>query len=90
MNKKPKDRTVKNRLQLLHQYYNYTGFYTFVWQAVKNAFPYIIAIVIALFALNHFFDIEEALIKLTEILPSYGVLSFFFVSWVLYCHYLFP
>ena len=80
MNKKPKDRTVKNRLHLLHQYYNYTGFYTFVWQAVKNAFPYIVAIVIALFALNHFFNIEAGLIKLTEILPSYGVLSFFFVS----------
>ncbi|WP_396601070.1 YqaA family protein [Algibacter sp. R77976] len=70
----------KSRLQLLHQYYNYTGFYTFVWQAVKKALPYIIAIVIAIYTVNHFFNINEGLIHLTEILPAYGVLSFFFVS----------
>ncbi|SFD39264.1 YqaA family protein [Algibacter pectinivorans] len=80
MKPEPKDKTQKSRLQLLHQYYKYTGFYTFVWDAVKKSFPYIIAIVIALYALNYFFDINEALVRLTEILPAYGVLSFFFVS----------
>ena len=80
MKKKSKQKIAKSRLQLLHQYYNYTGFYSFVWEAVKKAMPYIIAIVIAIYTLNHFFNINEALIRLTEILPSYGVLSFFFVS----------
>lgn len=80
MNSNPEQKTKKTRLQLLHQYYSYTGFYTFVWQAVKSAFPYIIALIIAVYAVNHFFNINEALIRLTEILPSYGVLSFFFVS----------
>lgn len=80
MKQKSKQKTAKSRLQLLHQYYNYTGFYTFVWQAVKKALPYIIGIVLAVYTLNHFFNIESGLIKLTEILPSYGVLSFFFVS----------
>ena len=80
MKEKSKPKSAKSRLQLLHQYYNYTGFYTFVWQAVKNALPYVIAIIALLFTLNHFFNINEALVKLTEILPSYGVLSFFFVS----------
>ncbi|MEW4924439.1 VTT domain-containing protein [Algibacter sp. 2305UL17-15] len=80
MKPKQKPNPGKSRLQLLHQYYSYTGFYKFVWQAVKKALPYIIGIVIAIYAVNHFFDINAALTRLTEILPSYGVLSFFFVS----------
>lgn len=79
---KPRTRTKsgKSRLQLLHQYYAYTGFYAFVWQAVRKALPYIVAIILAIYAINHFFDISGALTRLTEILPKYGVLSFFFVS----------
>ena len=80
MKQKSKQKPAKSRLQLLHQYYNYTGFYTFVWNAVKKALPYIVAIVVVLFSINHFYDINAALVRLTEILPSYGVLSFFFVS----------
>lgn len=80
---KPKPRTKsseKSRLLLLHQYYNYTGFYSFVWQAVTKSLPYIIGIVALVYTVNHFFDINKALVHLTEILPAYGVLSFFFVS----------
>ncbi|MFD1613872.1 YqaA family protein [Gelatiniphilus marinus] len=77
---KQKSKVGKSRLKLLHQYYTYTGFYTFVWQAVKKALPYIIALVIAVYTINHFFNINEALTRLTEILPVFGVLSFFFVS----------
>ncbi|GAL67130.1 YqaA family protein [Jejuia pallidilutea] len=80
MKQKSKTKSGKSRLKLLHQYYSYTGFYSFVWQAVKNALPYIIGAILAIYAINHFFDINAALIKLTELLPSYGVLSFFFVS----------
>ena len=80
MKPKPKSKVGKSKLQLLHQYYSYTGFYTFVWQAVKKALPYIIAIVILIYTVNHFFNINKALTHLTEILPAYGVLSFFFVS----------
>ncbi len=80
MKPKPKTKNEKSRLKLLHQYYSYTGFYKFVWQAVKKALPYIIAIVIAIYAVNYFFDINKALVKLTEVLPVYGVLLFFFVS----------
>jgi len=80
MKQKPEHKVKKSRLQLLHQYYSYTGFYTFVWDAVKKTLPYIIAIVVAVYAVNHYFNINEALVRLTEILPSYGVLTFFFVS----------
>ena len=77
---KPKSKVEKSRLQLLHQYYSYTGFYKFVWNAVKKASPYIFGIVGVVYVINYFFDINEALTHLTEILPAYGVLSFFFVS----------
>lgn len=79
---KPKNntKTEKKRWKLLHQYYSYTGFYSFVWQAVKKALPFIILIVAAIFVVNHYYDINAALVQLTEILPVYGVLAFFFAS----------
>ncbi|MEC3908100.1 VTT domain-containing protein [Tamlana sp. 2201CG12-4] len=80
MKPRVKTKSSKSRIHLLHQYYCYTGFYTFVWQAVKKALPYIIAIIIALYTVNYFFNINQALVQLTEILPVYGVLGFFFVS----------
>lgn len=80
MKPKQKPKVGKSKLQLLHQYYSYTGFYTFVWQAVKKALPYIISLVILVYVINYFFNLNDALTHLTEILPAYGVLSFFFVS----------
>lgn len=75
-----KDKTSKTRLQLLHQYYNYTGFYTFVWNAVKKAIPIIIGVVLTIIIVNEFFNINEGLVYLTETLPPLGVLAFFFGS----------
>lgn len=80
MKNKPKSKTEKSRVQLLHQYYTYTGFYEFVWQAIKKTLPYIILIVAFIVVLNKFFNIEAGLIHLTEILPVPGVLLFFFAS----------
>ncbi len=80
MKNSSKPKSDKSRLQLLHQYYMYTGFYPFVWSAVKTALPYIVGIVLGIYALNYFFDINNALVQLTEVLPVYGILSFFFVS----------
>lgn len=77
---KPKPKVNKSRLQLLHQYYNYTGFYKFVGNAIKKALPYIIVAIGIIYIVNHFFDIKQALVHFTKILPAYGVLSFFFVS----------
>ncbi|GAA4296431.1 YqaA family protein [Aestuariibaculum suncheonense] len=80
MKSKPKTKSEKSRLQLLHQYYSYTGFYGFVWNAVKKAFPYIVLAVIGIYVVNHFFSINNLLVQLTKTLPVYGVLTFFFVS----------
>ncbi|MEY8849004.1 YqaA family protein [Psychroserpens sp. XS_ASV72] len=70
----------KSRLQLLHQYYVYTGFYSFIWNAVKKVLPYVVVCVLAIVTINQFFDINAALVRLTAILPVYGVLGFFFLS----------
>jgi membrane protein YqaA with SNARE-associated domain len=80
MKPKSKSKTEKTRWQLLHQYYSYTGFYDFVWQAVKKSLPFILLIVAAIYAVNHFYDINAALVHLTEILPAYGVMAVFFIS----------
>jgi len=72
--------STKSRIQLLHQYYLYTGFYEFVLLALKNAFPYIVGFIAAIVTLNQFVDINLTLERVTQLLPVYGVLGFFFVS----------
>ncbi|MCH4553787.1 YqaA family protein [Aestuariibaculum lutulentum] len=80
MKSKPKTKSEKSRWQLLHQYYSYTGFYGFVWNAVKKALPYIVLAVAGIYIVNHYFNINDLLVQLTKTLPVYGVLSFFFIS----------
>ena len=80
MKPKSNTKTEKTKLQLLHQYYSYTGFYSFVWNAVKKSIPFILLLVAAIYVINHFFNINEALIELTKTLPVYGVMLFFFAS----------
>ncbi|WP_460218878.1 YqaA family protein [Psychroserpens sp. MEBiC05023] len=70
----------KTRIQLLHQYYSYTGFYSFIWTAVKTAFPYVVAFIAAVITANQFIDVNTSLVRLTEILPVTSVLSVFFLS----------
>lgn len=70
----------KTRIQLLHQYYAYTGFYDFTWIAIKNAFPYVVGFIAAIITANLFIDVNLTLARLTELLPVYGVLGFFFIS----------
>lgn len=80
MKSKSKTKNSKSRAKLLHQYYSYTGFYNFVWNAVKKALPFIILIVVGIYIANHFVDINASLAAYTATLPVYGVLFFFFVS----------
>lgn len=71
----------KNRLQLLHQYYNYTGFYSFIGNSVKKAFVPIACIVVGLILINEFvYDINEGLQQLTTTLSKEAILVTFFIS----------
>lgn len=71
----------KNRLQLLHQYYNYTGFYTFLKDALKKALPPILFVVIAIVMIHYFVvDLNVALQYVIDNYSNFLVLSLFFVS----------
>lgn len=71
----------KSRLRLLHQYYSYTGFYSFVWNSLKKAVLPIVLFVAALWAIDHFLlDIEDTLVTITETYAPLEVLSIFFLS----------
>lgn len=71
----------KSRIRLLHQYYSYTGFYSFVWKSVKKAILPIVLFVAALLAIDRWvLDIEQMLVTVTETYSPLGIISVFFAS----------
>lgn len=71
----------KNRLQLLHQYYVYTGFYTFLKDALKKALPPILFVVAAIVLIHYFvIDLNTALQYVIDNYSNLLVLTLFFVS----------
>ena len=77
-----KSRSVKkNRLQLLHQYYSYTGFYKFLGASLKKALPPILIFIGVILVINYFvININELLIYVTDNYSDWVVLSVFFAS----------
>lgn len=77
-----KSRSVKkNRLQLLHQYYSYTGFYKFLGASLKKALPPILIFIGVILAINYFvININELLIYVTDNYADWVVFSVFFAS----------
>ena len=71
----------KSKFKLLHQYYSYTGFYTFIGNTLKKAILPFAIIVVGLILFNKFiFNINDALHSLTELFSTLGVLTLFFAS----------
>ncbi|MBE7638744.1 MULTISPECIES: YqaA family protein [Salegentibacter] len=71
----------KSRIRLLHQYYSYTGFYSFVWNSIKKAILPIVLFIAALWAIDRFvLDIEDMLVTVTETYSPLGIISVFFAS----------
>ncbi|MFY0629821.1 MAG: short-chain dehydrogenase [Flavobacteriaceae bacterium] len=71
----------KSRAKLLHQYYSYTGFYSFIGRSLKKAALPIILIVAALIIVNKYvFTIDDGLQLLNESFSRTGVLVTFFIS----------
>lgn len=74
LNKKP-------RWKLLHQYYNYTGFYRFVGNSVKKAILPVVLFLAALFAVNEYvININSVLVTVTETFSPIGIISVFLAS----------
>lgn len=71
----------KSRIQLVHQYYSYTGFYRFLGDALKKAIPPILLVVGILLAIHYFvIDINDALGYVIENYSSVLILGLFFLS----------
>ncbi len=78
-----KDKKKNKPLHLLrlHNYYNRTGFYMFIWESLKKAFFPILGVVIALFLFNKFvYNINDGLQTITETFSKTGILITFFIS----------
>ena len=71
----------KSKAKLLHQYYSYTGFYSFIGSSLKKAIVPILVVVTALILFNKFvYNINDALQGLTETFSTFGILISFFAS----------
>jgi len=71
----------KSKLRLLHQYYSYTGFYSFIGRTLKKAIIPVLLIVAAIFLFNAYvFNINDALQKITEVFATKYILGIFFLS----------
>tara|TARA_B110000003_G_scaffold208536_1_gene207414 strand:+ start:23487 stop:24101 length:615 start_codon:yes stop_codon:yes gene_type:complete len=71
----------KSKIQLLHQYYSYTGFYTYIANSLKKtAIPLIFVILTLYFFNKYVFNIEDGLKLLTETFSKTGILIIFFIS----------
>ena len=71
----------KSRIRLLHQYYNYTGFYKFIWDSLKKAVLPIVIFIGILWAIDHYvLNIQDMLKHITETYSAPKVLGVFLLS----------
>lgn len=71
----------KSRLQLLHQYYSYTGFYSFIKDALKKAVPAILVVVGILLLINYFvIDVNTALTYVIDNYSDFTIIMTFLLS----------
>lgn len=71
----------KSRIKLLHQYYSYTGFYSFIGNSLKKALLPIVAIVLCLFLFNNYvYNVNEGLKHFTDTFSNIQIFTVFFLS----------
>ncbi len=71
----------KSHIRLLHQYYKYTGFYSFLGNSLKKAILPILIFLGIVFAIDHYLlDIEDMLETITTTFAPAQVLGVFFAS----------
>ncbi|VXC03805.1 Short-chain dehydrogenase [Flavobacterium sp. 9AF] len=74
-------KTKKSRVKLLHQYYKYTGFYTFIWDNSKKAIiPLAIVIGILVYINYNVMSIEKMLSYVTQNFSDISIFSLFLLS----------
>ena len=76
-----KKRKKKKKVKLLHQYYSYTGFYSFIGNSIKKALLPIVVLVVVLFLFNEYvYSINKGLHFITATFETYEILIVFFLS----------
>lgn len=78
---KKKQKSAKQKAKLIHNYYQRTGFYMFLWESLKKAFWPIVAAVVGLILFNKYvYNINDGLQTITETFSRIGVLVTFYIS----------
>ncbi|CAM1343814.1 YqaA family protein [Tenacibaculum amylolyticum] len=81
MNQKNKKKNKDPHVKRLHNYYQRTGFYMFIWESLKKAFWPIVAVVVALVLFNKYvYNINDGLQTMTETFSRTSLLITFFIS----------
>ena len=81
MSSSPRQSVKKTRLKLLHQYYSYTGFYSFVWSSLVKLIIPITAFIVALWLLHSYvIDFNEVFSTITTTYSPLTILAIFFAS----------
>lgn len=81
MNKKNKKKNKDPHVKRLHNYYQRTGFYMFIWESLKKAFWPIVGVVVALILFNKYvYNINDGLQTMTETFSRTSLLITFFIS----------
>lgn len=76
-----KEKSTGKRFQLIHKYYERTGFYAFVAKNLKSSILPILGIILAIFLFNKYvYNINDGLRHFTETFSRGAVLSVFFIS----------
>ncbi len=77
----PKQSVKKSRIRLLHQYYSYTGFYSFVKSSVGKAIIPIVLFIVALWIVHAFvIDFDDLFTSITTTYSPITILMVFFAS----------
>jgi membrane protein YqaA with SNARE-associated domain len=81
MSPSPKQSAKKSRIRLLHQYYSYTGFYTFVQSSLGKAILPIVIFIVALWVVHAFvIDFDDLFTSITTTYSPIAILAVFFAS----------
>ena len=81
MSSSPKQNIKKSKIQLLHQYYSYTGFYTFVRTSLKKAIPPTLIFIFLLWIIHNFvINLNVLFTHITTTFNPLSVLAVFFTS----------
>lgn len=71
----------KSKIKLMHQYYNYTGFYGFVGSSLKKAIIPIVLFIGAILLVHRFvINFNELFLIIVNTLPSSIIFTIFFAS----------